>query len=260
MRIDERLARTGPGAAAGAAAPAGAHAARCAAAARSSAGAGSARSGRTRCCARRARSIGGVPVAWWAVWDGERAARAHAPRAAGPVRMAPGHVRARRRSSCASRRASGVEVVSPHGAQYIWTRKQGGIPMRGTRARPAVRGPRLRRRLRRLPRAPHRLALVGRRRRRRVGRARSRGTSSTACTTRRQASERTVWVDGEPHHGRRRCRSPTTSPASATCAARPVAARAHARAPAAADLRVRDAVRALQRLAAPRRAARTAGE
>ena len=28
--------------------------------------------------------------------------------------------------------ASAVEVVSPHGAQYIWTRKRGGVRVRGT--------------------------------------------------------------------------------------------------------------------------------
>jgi Protein of unknown function (DUF2804) len=80
-------------------------------------------------CAARL-SIGGVPVSWWAVWDGERLhERMH--RRAGPVRMAPGHVR------CAGLELSfeeseGVEVVSPHGAQHIWTRKQAGFPIRGT--------------------------------------------------------------------------------------------------------------------------------
>ena len=89
----------------------------------------------------RARSAA-CRSSWWAVWDGERAARAHAPRAAGPVRMAPGRVRVRRRARAArSRRASGVEVVSPHGAQHIWTRKQ----RRRARARHACSGRAVRR-------------------------------------------------------------------------------------------------------------------
>jgi Domain of unknown function (DUF2804), C-terminal len=80
-------------------------------------------------CAARV-SIGGVPVAWWAVWDGARLhERMH--RRGGRVTMEPGRVR------CAGldlrfEEDVGVEVVSPHGAQYIWTRKQAGVPVRGT--------------------------------------------------------------------------------------------------------------------------------
>ena len=80
-------------------------------------------------CAARAR-IGGVPVTWWAVWDGGRL-HERSYRRAGAVRMAPGHVRAAALELRFDEDA-GVEVVSPHGAQYIWTRKQGGIPVRGT--------------------------------------------------------------------------------------------------------------------------------
>ena len=80
-------------------------------------------------CAARA-SIGGVPVSWWAVWDGERLhERMH--RRAGPVRMAAGHVRCGG-LELAFEEGHGVEVVSPHGAQHIWTRKQAGMPIRGT--------------------------------------------------------------------------------------------------------------------------------
>ena len=80
-------------------------------------------------CATRV-SIGGVPVAWWVVWDGERLhERLH--RRAAPVRMEPGHARAAG-LDLRFEETEGVEVVSPHGAQYIWTRKQGGIPVRGT--------------------------------------------------------------------------------------------------------------------------------
>jgi hypothetical protein len=45
--------------------------------------------------------------------------------------MAPGRVRAEG-LDLRFEEAAGVEVVSPHGAQYVWTRKQGGIPVRGT--------------------------------------------------------------------------------------------------------------------------------
>jgi hypothetical protein len=80
-------------------------------------------------CAARA-SIAGAPVSWWAVWDGERLhERMH--RHAGPVRMAPGHVRCTG-LELTFQEGEGVEVVSPHGAQHIWTRKQAGMPMRGT--------------------------------------------------------------------------------------------------------------------------------
>jgi hypothetical protein len=80
-------------------------------------------------CAARV-TVGGLPVTWWAVWDGARLhERTH--RRAGAVRMEPGRVRA---ASLDLRfeEGDGVEVVSPHGTQYIWTRKQGGVPIRGT--------------------------------------------------------------------------------------------------------------------------------
>jgi hypothetical protein len=83
----------------------------------------------TMLCAARA-SVGGVPRAWWAVWDGERL-HEHTHRRGGAVRMAPGRVRTAG-LELAFEEAAGVEVVSPHGAQYIWTRKQGGIRVRGT--------------------------------------------------------------------------------------------------------------------------------
>jgi hypothetical protein len=80
-------------------------------------------------CAASA-TIGGVPVTWWAVWDGKRL-HERTQRRPGLVRMAPGHARAGP-IDLRFQENEGVEVVSPHGAQYIWTRKQGGIPMRGT--------------------------------------------------------------------------------------------------------------------------------
>ena len=180
--------------------------------------------GRTRWRARRARAIGGVPVTWWAVWDGERL-HERSQRRPGPCGWRPG-TRAAPGVDLRFEESEGVEVVSPHGAQYIWTRKQGGIPMRGTRARPPVRGLRLRRRHRRLPRAPHRLALVGRRRHRRVGRAR--GVEPGRRRARR-AERLGAHRLGRRHAAPRRAaaRSPTTCRAVGDLRCEPVAVRAH---------------------------------
>ena len=83
----------------------------------------------TMLCAARA-FIGGVPVTWWAIWDGERL-HERTQRRPGAVRMEPGRVRASP-LDLSFEEGPGVEVVSPHGAQYIWTRKQAGMPMRGS--------------------------------------------------------------------------------------------------------------------------------
>ena len=118
---------------------------------------------------RRSARIGPLPQAWWAVWDRRRAAaRAHAIR--GAIAAC-----ARTRLRCAARSAR------PAGG----TRRRGGGRHRATAApasgrassrcaaqRTLRRAPRSQlravgRRLGRLPRAPHRLALVGGRRRRR---------------------------------------------------------------------------------------------
>ena len=80
-------------------------------------------------CAARA-SIGGIPVCWWAVWDGERL-HERTQRRPGAVRMAPGQARSEA-LDLRFEEGPGVEVVSPHGAQYIWTRKQAGMPIAGT--------------------------------------------------------------------------------------------------------------------------------
>jgi hypothetical protein len=80
-------------------------------------------------CAAHA-TVAGLPVSWWAVWDGERL-HERTSRRPGLVRMTPGRAQAGP-IDLRFPDGEGVEVVSPHGAQYIWTRKQGGIPMRGT--------------------------------------------------------------------------------------------------------------------------------
>jgi uncharacterized protein DUF2804 len=85
-------------------------------------------------CAARAR-VGPVPVAWWAVWDraGGRLVERTA-RGSGGVQLDA------RRLTVAGRAASlelalddgePIEVVSPHGRQYAWTRKRGGVRARG---------------------------------------------------------------------------------------------------------------------------------
>ena len=55
-------------------------------------------------CATRGR-VGVIPFSWWAVWDGER------------LREGSG------RLDVEIEGGAEIEVVSPHGAQYIWTRK-----------------------------------------------------------------------------------------------------------------------------------------
>ena len=56
-------------------------------------------------CVTRGR-IGIVPFSWWAVWDGERL---HEGRGRLELELTPG---------------AEIEVVSPHGRQYAWTRKR----------------------------------------------------------------------------------------------------------------------------------------
>jgi hypothetical protein len=79
-------------------------------------------------CAAVAR-IGPFASSWWAVWDGSRLAQRTLRRAL-PVSasrvVVPGAI------DVVVDAGSEVEVVSPHGAQYIWTRKQGGVRVRGT--------------------------------------------------------------------------------------------------------------------------------
>jgi len=89
-------------------------------------------------CAAVAR-IGPLPVAWWAVWDREQRTLAeHTLRGrsanvvvveGGRVRVADGPVSIE--LDLESDPGAGVETISPHGEQYIWTRKQGGVPVRG---------------------------------------------------------------------------------------------------------------------------------
>lgn len=86
-------------------------------------------------CAATAR-IGPLPISWWAVWDrGQRTLAEHTARGRPVVDFRPdgrvcvddGPVRI----DILVEPAEGVETISPHGAEYIWTRKQGGVAMRG---------------------------------------------------------------------------------------------------------------------------------
>jgi hypothetical protein len=85
-------------------------------------------------CAASAR-IGVVRIAWWAVWDRasgrlvQRTARGRGGVAVNPRRLA---VRGRSVAlELSLDDGAPVEVVSPHGRQYAWTRKRGGVGARG---------------------------------------------------------------------------------------------------------------------------------
>src|SRR5215204_2125447 len=78
-------------------------------------------------CVGAAR-VAGIPQRWWAVAlpDGTLHEGADA------VRLERGRVSAGRGAiELTIEEGDGVEVVSPHGRSYIWTRKQAGIPVRG---------------------------------------------------------------------------------------------------------------------------------
>ena len=80
--------------------------------------------------------IGPVRVSWWAVWDREQRTLAENTARGRPVvtfegdrvLVADGPVQIDLEVGL----GAAVETVSPHGAQYAWTRKQGGVPMRGS--------------------------------------------------------------------------------------------------------------------------------
>jgi len=75
--------------------------------------------------------VGPATSAWWAVWDGTRLSERTLRRRAG-IDVAPSRVEVPGVLSLEVGDASEVEVVSPHGAQYAWTRKRGGVRVRGT--------------------------------------------------------------------------------------------------------------------------------
>jgi hypothetical protein len=86
-----------------------------------------------KACVGDAR-VAGLPQRWWAVAlpDGTLHQRTSARRidrggAPGRVLVADRDVRI----ELALDETDGVEVVSPHGGAWIWTRKQAGVPVRG---------------------------------------------------------------------------------------------------------------------------------
>lgn len=88
------------------------------------------------CCFGAVR-IGGLPQTFWGIWD-RRAGRLHERTrlGVGSVQIADGLVRVRDRGvavDLAFDTAEGepVEVVSPHGDSYIWTRKRAGLRFTG---------------------------------------------------------------------------------------------------------------------------------
>jgi uncharacterized protein DUF2804 len=80
-------------------------------------------------CVALAR-IGPATAAWWAVWDGTELVERSLRRAGGLV-VTPSRVEVPGVMALTVGDGAPVEVVSPHGRQYIWTRKRGGVPVRG---------------------------------------------------------------------------------------------------------------------------------
>jgi Protein of unknown function (DUF2804) len=79
-------------------------------------------------CAANVR-IGGLPVGWWALWD--RAERRLTFGSRG-VHVSPHRVALAGRFELSVGDGAAIEVVSPHGREYVWTRKRGGVLARGS--------------------------------------------------------------------------------------------------------------------------------
>lgn len=86
-------------------------------------------------CAAVAR-IGPLPLSWWAVWDREQRTLAERTGRGRPIaRVTPQRVAVADGIVAVDLElgdGTPIEVVSPHGAQYAWTRKRGGVSARGT--------------------------------------------------------------------------------------------------------------------------------
>jgi hypothetical protein len=156
-------------------------------------------------CAARAR-VGPVPVAWWAVWDrGSGRMLARTARGRGGVEVDA------RRLVVAGRRVrlqleiddgEPIEVVSPHGDEYVWTRKRGGVRARGWLELDGERRPLDLRAI-----VDESAGYHARRTAWRWSAGVGHATSGAAVAWNlvdgihdaAEASERTVWVDGRPH-------------------------------------------------------------
>lgn len=88
-------------------------------------------------CAARVR-VGPARQAFWALWDrehGELHGRTISGRGDGIVELSPNRLVVTDRDSHIDVRLTeqpGIETICPNGDSYAWTRKQGGIPARGT--------------------------------------------------------------------------------------------------------------------------------
>ena len=155
-------------------------------------------------CVGEAR-VSGLPQRWWAVALPDGTLRERTTSARGGVRLEPGRVRvaapgARIELELDERPA--MEVVSPHGRSYIWTSKQGDTPARGTveldGARFEVDGRAF---------VDESAGYHARRTSWRWSAGLGRGENGERLAWNlvegvhdgAGASERTVWVDGEPH-------------------------------------------------------------
>jgi hypothetical protein len=156
-------------------------------------------------CAAVAR-IGPVPVSWWAIWDRRRRTLVeHTVRSAGAVDLSGGRVAVDDgpgRLELVVDEAAGVETVSPHGPGYIWTCKR-PARVRGTANvmdreiavdLPAFVDESAGYHARET--SWHWSAGVGRT----TSGAEVVWNLVTGLHDAPEASERTVWVDGVPHH------------------------------------------------------------
>jgi hypothetical protein len=78
--------------------------------------------------------IGGVPQRWWAVAFPDKRIVERTTVGRGGVDLSGAHARVRARGveiDVEFTEAERVEVVSPHGGQYIWTAKQAGLAAQG---------------------------------------------------------------------------------------------------------------------------------
>jgi hypothetical protein len=157
-------------------------------------------------CAASAR-VGPLRTAWWAVWDRRRGRMiARSARGRGGVEIEDGRLVVAGRAvrlRLALAEGAPVEVVSPHGSEYAWTRKQGGVAATGWIE---LGGERRLLDLRAVvdESAGYHARHTAWRWSAGIGTAASGSAVAwnlvTGLHDAPEASERTVWVDGEPHH------------------------------------------------------------
>jgi hypothetical protein len=78
--------------------------------------------------------VAGVPQRWWAVAEPDGRLHERTGRLRRAVSLEPGRVRVRDGAAAIDLEldeGAGVEVVSPSGRSWAWTRKQAGVPVRG---------------------------------------------------------------------------------------------------------------------------------